>query len=107
MPRFLWLLLAALVLALWTGVSLIYRFAFRRGSTTRQDLERRRLLRVIAPYVSRRNRDRPGEALRRGAYYARLAGKLTRREHKLFCPDTGDRTVALHEILKAKSRGKS
>lgn len=79
-----WLLLAALVVLLWTGLSLLYRWGFKRGSTTREDLERRRLLRVIAPYVKGRRRDRPGDSLRRGAYYARHAGKITEKEMRLF-----------------------
>lgn len=73
--------------ALWCLVALLpvcVYAAYVRGSTTRKMRARRELLRALAPYIKRRRRDMPGEALKRAAYCAWVDKKITRAQMELF-----------------------
>ncbi len=66
------------------GLGYWLRLQYLRSCMTRQQRERRELLRVIMPYVSKRRRDRPGQTLKRAALGAYCAGKITKKQQDLF-----------------------
>jgi hypothetical protein len=73
------LIVALIPLSVW----LTYKRTVR-VHLTREQKQRRELLNKIGPYVSHRNRDVPGQALRRGAYLAWVNKKITTRERDQF-----------------------
>jgi len=54
-----------------------------RAPVRERSRRRWKLLAKIAPYIRRRNRDRPGQSVKRAAYLAWTAGKITREERDL------------------------
>lgn len=76
------LLLPALVYAAWHRWNHVwYLRRIARGNAKR----RLRLIPALRPYIVRKTRgERPGKALRRAAYCAYRAGKISKQEMDLF-----------------------